>query len=267
MPTSLYFNDEYTVGWVSMLDDEHGDAQTTPGEYDDNTYILGAIGKHKIVVVCLPRDHYGAISAAAVAKDMLHTFQQIRFGLMVRIDIRLGDVVVGSDNRNGGVVLYDFGKRLADGSFEAMYALDQPPRSLRTALSRLESDHMLQGSQISVFVDRMQEMYPSLRDNGWGRPDKSTDLLFRLDHQHVAGRTCLNYDKPAIHYGTIATGSAVVKHSATRDEIKHVHGAICLEMEAASLMNNFPYLIIRGISDYANLHKNDGWRNYAEKSL
>lgn len=34
-------------------------------------------------------------------------------------------------------------------------------------------------------------------------------------------------------------------------------------MEAAGLMNDFPCLIIRGISDYADGHKNDDWQPYA----
>jgi hypothetical protein len=34
-------------------------------------------------------------------------------------------------------------------------------------------------------------------------------------------------------------------------------------MEAAGLMNNFPCLVIRGICDYADSHKNDRWQRYA----
>ncbi|GAB1195574.1 hypothetical protein APSETT444_004835 [Aspergillus pseudonomiae] len=68
---------------------------------------------------------------------------------------------------------------------------------------------------------------------------------------------------PEIHYGIVATGSAVVKHAPTREQIKQRHGAICLEMEAAGLINNFPCIVIRGISNYADSHKNDQWHAYA----
>jgi hypothetical protein len=34
-------------------------------------------------------------------------------------------------------------------------------------------------------------------------------------------------------------------------------------MEAAGLMNNFPCLVIRGICDYADSHKNKQWQRYA----
>lgn len=38
---------------------------------------------------------------------------------------------------------------------------------------------------------------------------------------------------------------------------------MCFEMEAAGLMNNFPCLVIRGICDYADSHKNKKWQIYA----
>jgi nucleoside phosphorylase len=34
-------------------------------------------------------------------------------------------------------------------------------------------------------------------------------------------------------------------------------------MEAAGLMNDFPCLVIRGVYDYADAHKNDVWHRYA----
>ncbi|GKT39842.1 uncharacterized protein ColSpa_00023 [Colletotrichum spaethianum] len=37
---------------------------------------------------------------------------------------------------------------------------------------------------------------------------------------------------------------------------------LCFEMEAAGLMAEFPCIIIRGISDYHDLYKNDDWQHY-----
>jgi nucleoside phosphorylase len=54
------------------------------------------------------------------------------------------------------------------------------------------------------------------------------------------------------------------KYGQTRDRLaQQLGGNICFEMEAAGLMDNFPCLVIRGISDYANSHKNKGWQKYA----
>jgi len=38
---------------------------------------------------------------------------------------------------------------------------------------------------------------------------------------------------------------------------------LCVEMEAAGLMDEFSCLVIRGICDYADSHKNKRWQPYA----
>lgn len=56
----------------------------------------------------------------------------------------------------------------------------------------------------------------------------------------------------------------MIRDGAVRDQISsEFGGVICFEMEAAGLMNNFPCLVIRGICDYANSHKNKEWQPYA----
>ncbi|KAF3798540.1 hypothetical protein GCG54_00015244 [Colletotrichum gloeosporioides] len=45
--------------------------------------------------------------------------------------------------------------------------------------------------------------------------------------------------------------------------IRDVGDVLCFEMEAAGLMTEFPCIVIRGISDYADSHKNDDWQYYA----
>jgi len=85
---------DYTVGWIcaldieltaalAMLDEEH--ASLPQRSADTNNYILGRIGKHNIVIACLPAGGTGTNSAAIVASQMRTVFQAIRFGLMVSI--------------------------------------------------------------------------------------------------------------------------------------------------------------------------------------
>jgi nucleoside phosphorylase len=64
---------------------------------------------------------------------------------------------------------------------------------------------------------------------------------------------------PVIHYGLIASGNKVVKTAKLRDELRERYKIRCSEMEAAGLMNILPVAVIRGISDYADSHKNDDW--------
>jgi nucleoside phosphorylase len=67
-----------------------------------------------------------------------------------------------------------------------------------------------------------------------------------------------------IHYGTIASGNQVIKDGISRDRLSaELGGVLCFEMEAAGLMNDFPCLVIRGICDYADSHKNKAWQPYA----
>jgi nucleoside phosphorylase len=67
-----------------------------------------------------------------------------------------------------------------------------------------------------------------------------------------------------VHYGTIASGNQVMRNGIERDRVsRDLGGVLCFEMEAAGLMNTFPCLIIRGICDYADSHKNKQWQSYA----
>jgi nucleoside phosphorylase len=72
-------------------------------------------------------------------------------------------------------------------------------------------------------------------------------------------------DVPKVHYGVIVSSNTFVKSATQREYLRMEVGddCICLEMEAAGLLNSFPCLVIRGISDYADSHKNNGWHAYA----
>ena len=59
-----------------------------------------------------------------------------------------------------------------------------------------------------------------------------------------------------IHYRNIISGNEVIKHGTTRDKIAKEEGVICFEIEAAGLIDNFRCLVIRGICDYTDSHKN-----------
>jgi nucleoside phosphorylase len=54
-----------------------------------------------------------------------------------------------------------------------------------------------------------------------------------------------------------------MKDAMLRDKLAKEHEVLCFEMEAAGLMNHFPCLVIRGICDYSDTHKNKNWQGYA----
>ncbi|KAF7513467.1 hypothetical protein GJ744_008761 [Endocarpon pusillum] len=287
-------NSEYQVGWIcalslemaaarAMLEEIHGPPQEQ-GPSDQNSYCLGRIQKHNIVIACLP--DYGTTSAAVVAEQMLHTFKEIRVGLMVGIgggvpnpsnDIRMGDVIVSRpEGTIGGVVQYDLGKAVSAGSLQRTGCLDRPPHALLTALRTLESTHEMADSDIPVFLEEMANNYPKMR-NKYVSPGPKNDRLFQEDYDHPEGKkTCEDCDVsrlvdrkpresdiPNIHYGLIASGNQVIKNAMTRSRIANELGVLCFDMEAAGLMNHFKCLVIRGICDYCDSHKNDKWQPYA----
>lgn len=282
---------DYTIGWISALeielavamatlDEEHPDLQVD--ESDRNSYTFGRIGQHNVVIACLCLGRKGATSAATVAKDMMRSFKSLRFWLMVGVgggvpgngnDIRLGDVVVSvPDKQYAGVVQYDIGKAENGGVFSRTGALDAPPEELLAALSKLKAKHRLGKTQIAHYLENIKVACPEST-----RQDPETDVLYCGTYHHVGGESCEKCDKerverrdvrtstnPVIHYGTIASGNRVIKDSTCRDRLsKELGGVLCFEMEAAGLMNSFRCLVIRGISDYADSHKNDRWQAYA----
>jgi hypothetical protein len=70
--------------------------------------------------------------------------------------------------------------------------------------------------------------------------------------QTVSRDTRLHND-PEVHYGTIGSANVVVEDAAVRDALN----ILCVEMDT------FPCLVIWGICDYADLHRNKRWQPYA----
>src|SRR6266480_239870 len=290
MNRPLLRREEYTVGWVcalpielaaaqEMLDEEH-QPLSRDDPNDTHLYTLGRIGKHNVVIACLPAGQTGTNTAAAVAIHMKLKFTSIRFGLMVGIgggvpsdkaDIRLGDVVVSQpDKQHGGVVQHDFGKSTPSG-FERTGFLNTPPPILLNALSLLQANHIRGKSSLTTYLSRFSGLSVFTLDKA------GPDILFEPTYQHVEGETCetCSQDRQIkrnprgsqgimVHYGTIASGNQVIRDGITRDRGSSDLGKVlCFEMEAAGLINSFPCLVIRGICDYADSHKNKQWQPYA----
>jgi len=281
---------DYTVGWIcalhselvaaiAMLDYEHSKLRHSVS--DNNLYTLGRIGQHNVVIANLGAGQTGLVSANSVAEQMRSRFRSIRFCLMVGIgggvpspqaDIRLGDVVVSQPNgRSSGVVQYDFGRTYPDGRLERTGSSNNPPEVLLRALVKLKVDYDMQRSELLRNLGQIRHF----QDYSYDRT--RSDVLFKATYNHFGGPTCEGCDEKQleirnprtttvlhVHYGTIASGNQVIKDATSRDRISaELGGVLCFEMEAAGLMNTFPCLVIRGICDYADSHKNKIWQCYA----
>ncbi|KAL3496633.1 hypothetical protein BJX62DRAFT_250414, partial [Aspergillus germanicus] len=273
----------------ALLDKEH--ERLPAAENDDNVYLLGEMKGHN-VVIAFPAI-YGVGAAARTATNMIRTFQNIRFGLMVGIggavpnpsrfkkpseDIRLGDVVVSEPKGDhGGVIHYDMGQRKADGKLYKRSHLNKPPTMLLNAMKLLRSDHPFGRGEMNLYIAEVAQLSEkSDAFEAYQHPGRNNDRLYRVDYDHEGEEDCTPCDAnsietrtprksnvPVVHYGLIASGNAVIKDPRYRDEMRKVWNVACFEMEAAGLMDNFPCLVIRGISDYCDTHKNDIWQPYA----
>lgn len=288
--------DAFQIGWIcalpieaaaaaEMLDENFGILEAQH-PVDSNTYRLGRVGKHHVVIACLPGGQYGTTSATSVAINMLRTFStSLRIGLMVGIgggipsaahDVRLGDVVISCPQGTcGGLVQYDMGKVVAGGEFERTGSLNSPPRALLTAVSAMRAAELTDDPLYPEFLRHAAKRTPRTRKN-FARPE-TVDRLFKPQHEHpTTASTCdiclveweeirsqRENDDPQPHYGIIASGNSVIKNGETREQLRLKTGALCVEMEAAGLMLDFPCIIIRGVCDYADSHKNQEWQGYA----
>jgi nucleoside phosphorylase len=276
-------HDRYTIAWIcalyiemaaarAMLDELH---EALPIHVDDkNTYVLGDINRHNVVIACLPEEQYGANNAAIVMTNMKRTFPAIRACLMVGVgggvpskaDVRLGDIVVGTR-----VMQCDLGKTLGDGQLQRTACPRIPHQLLGTAVSSVRSKHELGSSRVLSVLQQKLEGQPA-----YSRPI-SPDRLFHAayDHESLTG-SCDGCDhsklvprsrrisaEAKIHYGAIASGNQVMRNGITRDNIARELDVICFDMESAGLMDILPCLPIRGICDYSDSHKSKEWQKYA----
>ncbi|KAJ5272646.1 hypothetical protein N7478_007771 [Penicillium angulare] len=279
--------DSYSVGIVcalprellavrALFDSRHSNLPVY--SKDTNHYALGRIGNHNVAAACLPSGEYGTNSAAVVASKMDDSFPCLKFCLLVGIgggvpsienDIRLGDVVVSWPTAGySGVIQYDLGKTLSDGQFEVTGSLNRPPRFLMTALGLLRSDpDICPEMQLLTHTQVIGSKKPEYHN-----PGPAQDRLFVSDCVVNAGGKCTCSEEiraprmkshPRIHYGLVASGNRLIKDRSTRDRLGREHNVLCVEMEAAGIMNTIPCLVIRGICDYADSHKNKDWQNYA----
>ncbi|KAK4167750.1 nucleoside phosphorylase domain-containing protein [Cladorrhinum sp. PSN259] len=286
---------------TAMLDVTHADLPKPSESTDPNVYTLGSVGGHNVVIACLPKGSIGNNSAATVASFMISTFPCIKFALLVGTGggvppkVRLGDIVVSTpEGQFPGVVQWDFGKANEGSAFERTGSLNNPPNSLLAALSKLETDNEMTGSKVPMYLEQMRNKWPELAPKHL-RSDSLEDVLFKADYAHVSdssvdfqmapdvnkddqdnkGESCRLCDKTKIvkrkprgmriHYGLIASGNQVIKDAGLRDRLnKDLNGnVLCIEMEAAGVMNTLPCIVIRGIDNYADSHKNKQWQEHA----
>ncbi|KAH7014827.1 hypothetical protein EDB80DRAFT_636630 [Ilyonectria destructans] len=68
---------------------------------------------------------------------------------------------------------------------------------------------------------------------------------------------------PSIFVGAVGSGDMVLKSGEDRDSIAKHHKILAFEMEGAGVWDEIPSIVVKGICDYADSHKNKNWQAFA----
>lgn len=291
-------HNDYTVGWIYSVPMEMPVARLVPDEIhpplprsptDHNTYVLGSLAGYSIAITS---SAYDLRASTEVARDLISSFPSVRFIVFVGIgggipssdrDIRLGDVVIAEPSEwSGRVIQYDLDKVLGVDRFVQHRKLTRSLRFLRTAVEELKATHKLDENRVIEFISHTESKRIAFGPyESYLRPPEEEDCLYQADYNHVGpiSDRCASCDgskiiprpprdfdylrKPALHFGPIASLNSALKDGKLRDQLAQDSGVCCVETGTAGLMSGFPCLVIHGISDYADSHKNRRWQGYA----
>ncbi len=257
---------------LSILDELPQD--TIPGPPGDpNHYWLGSFksgGATRRVLIAT--SGMGNNSAAIVATHALRSFHDdIGHVIMVGIaggcpspskpddHVRLGDIVVLNEQ---GLLQYDFTKRTAQGD-----AIRRSPQLPSKAL--LEAAKTLTIRQFADDAPWEATIVAAARGD-LRRPASKTDVLHdahgaRVAHPKQGKR---KHGKPLVHHGAIGSANILLKDPSARDMLRDTYNVRAVEMEGSGLQDagwhvEKDIMVVRGICDYCDAHKNDTWQAYA----
>lgn len=285
-------NHRPTIGIIVALPLEHAAVRAVfnnlfpieAGEDDSlHTYYLGIVqnthrpGQGHIVVLD-QLTIMGTNQASVQATQMLSHFETIQTVIMVGIaggipapdnldkHVRLGDVVV-SDSY--GIIEYDYKKKVAGIDYPRPRANRPDERLLHTVQQLLSNETLQQRpwlewidlgcKQLHVRRPRADRLYGK-RLNGKGQEE-----VYRIRHRRDNKRRS---GQPRIFLGPIGSANTLLRDAQVRDQLKEDFKLLAVEMEGIGIVSAVwlgrrGYLVVRGISDYCDEHKDDSWQEYA----
>ncbi|GES66437.1 hypothetical protein ATETN484_0015000300 [Aspergillus terreus] len=213
-------------------------------------------------------------------------------------EIFLGDVIISD-----AVIEYDFGRQYRGGLMRKTGVKDtlgRPNREIQSLLAGLQPQQSRRDFRAKMVqhLRIIQTAQPR-----WSQPSSADDVLFEASYQHKhyrsgSPRLCCCFDdtsddvcqealdtsctllgcaqdricrrrdymedcSPTIRIGTVASADTVMKSGEHRDDLAKAEGVVGFEMEGAGVWNNISSIIIKGVCDYADSHKNKTWQAYA----
>jgi nucleoside phosphorylase len=248
---------------------------------DDALYLTGTVPStdagrpHPVVLTMLGGT--GTNDAAAQVAHLVRSFPGVSQVLMVGIaagvpspdhpdqHVRLGDIVVST----WGIADYDHVVDRPEGETPRM----EPPRPshlLVTRANMLRADEILGNRRWEPELDRLIELQPA-----FARPGETTDVLYVSDDPGAEQRphpapelSGHRPGRPKVHLGKIGSANRSLRNANVRDELAARHMLRAIEMEGAGVAwsafaSSRQWLMIRGISDYADSRMATSWRKHA----
>ncbi|SCO44887.1 uncharacterized protein FFNC_10101 [Fusarium fujikuroi] len=288
---------------VSLLFDEFWDEAGDPYgrvKSDTNFYITGRIGKHNVVLTIM--SGMGTNSATYAAVNLRASYTGLQLILIVGIcgglprigdkNAYLGDVVVSKQ-----IVGYD--NMFDDGPGRP----NADVRPLLAVLDTEFMEKRLKMAAAIYLKELQQEAKEQMRRAEYHYPGAKTDAIYRPEYSHKHKDFCracaedpdffcrsafqsscveigCEPDKliprehredlpigadfaPEIFIGRLGSGNTVMKSGLDRDRIAAKYNVVAFEMEGAGIGEEFPCIVVKGICDYADSHKNKTWQNFA----
>ncbi|KAJ3549538.1 hypothetical protein NM208_g451 [Fusarium decemcellulare] len=295
-------NEKFLVAWITSNSNQTLAAKkyfdilygepTRKAARDTNCYTLGKMGDHKVVLTELPEGEKRPplLAAAEAVSDMMRTFDRIRVALFIGTgsgirdsehDVRLGDVVVSTN----GAFQFNYDTSVKAMAFHSTGEMVQAPECVKAAAKELVSRYQASTNALGLAVLGTTNRFPTQKDMAfYRRPSDEFDILYIPSFAHIEmdNQPCYiscgndkgklkarppprgdDEDKVVVHLGSVASAYKSIRDPSVRDELAGQENVLCFDTEAAGLMNTFPYLLIRGIADYADTHSNSTWRGYA----
>ncbi|MHB8100676.1 MAG: 5'-methylthioadenosine/S-adenosylhomocysteine nucleosidase [Methanosarcina sp.] len=261
---------------VNILLENKKDKYKIPGSGAGRQYCLGEIptqegDKHNLVLAMVDM---GNNIAAARASLLLEHFPNVKSIIMVGIaggvpnhdkvndHVRLGDIVVSNES---GVIQYDLIKQEIQQTTHR-----NPPRppsaSLLQAVKYQEVEDILGNRPWEKYIDQALLKLRTIR------PSEEKDILYSSDNQKIPIEHPEDPKRmkgqPRVFTGPIASANILQKDPKARDELADKFKVKAIEMEASGIADatwnhEVGYLVVRGICDYCDSHKNDEWQQYA----
>ncbi|KAI0812911.1 nucleoside phosphorylase domain-containing protein [Xylaria sp. FL0064] len=287
---------------VTLLFDEFWDEDGDPygrAPGDTNTYTTGRIGNHNVVLALLP--NMGKAAAAGAAASFRSSYSRLRLAFLVGIcggvpgtgtgGALLGDVIISKT-----IIQFDFGRQFP-GKFMTKDTIEdnlgRPKifkkageylQDLQCAAAREQHQHdyhYLGVAEDKLFAAIYQHKHRAPQscvvcDGEGGNycekaarascAELSCDEDQLVPRQLLAIKGSLKPDEmqcPEIFVGRVASGDTVMKSGEHRDQLAKEHNVIAFEMEGAGAWDEVPCIIVKGICDYADSHKNKKWQPFA----